>query len=136
MSVETWGIIKKRTSAKRIQEYLKENYTKVTPIRNHKEEWSKNLFNIGFYDKNDARYMYIIQHNAKFPSDPDDYWVEDDVENPTKHFDKQTFTVINLGYWGNSVEIIKNIIKYFGGGYICECDTNCIYHKVSNNKEE
>lgn len=130
MGVETWGIIKKRTSAKRIQKYLKEKYTKVTPVRSNKEEWNKNLFTIGFYDKNDARGMYIIQHNTKFPANPEDYWIENGAENPTYYFNKTSFTVINLNYWGNSVKIIRDIVEHFGGGFICECDTHCIYHKV------
>lgn len=134
MSVETYGIIKNRVSAKRIQKYLKEKYTNVTSVRTNKEEWSKNLFNIGFCDKNDARYMYIIQHNAKFPANPEDYWIENGVENSTYYFDKPSFTVINLNYWGNAVKIIRDIVEHFGGGFICECDTHCIYHKVEGNK--
>ena len=134
MSVETWGIIKKRTSAKRIQKYLKEKYTKVTTVRNRKEEWNENLYTIGFYDKNDARNMYIIQHNTKFPGNSKDYWIENGAENSTYYFEKLSFTVINLNYWGNSVEIIKDIIKHFGGGFICECDTHCIYHKVEESE--
>lgn len=130
MGVETWGIIKKRTSAKRIQKYLKEKYTEVTPVRSNKEELFKNIFNIGFYDKNDARYMYIVQHNAKFPGNPEDCWIESDEGNSTYYFDKPSYTVINLNYWGNSVKIIKDIVKHFGGGFVCECDTHDVYHKV------
>ena len=129
MCVETWGIIKKKTSVKRIQEYLKEKYTDVMPVHSHKDRWCKNLFNINFHDGNDARCLSIIQHDLKFPGNPEDYWVVTS-DGSTSYFNKSSFTVINLNYWGNAVEIIKDIIEHFGGGFICECDTHCIYRKV------
>lgn len=31
-------------------------------------------------------------------------------------------TYISLGFWGSSVEIIKEIVSYFGGGWVDEND--------------
>lgn len=38
-------------------------------------------------------------------------------------------TYISLGYWGNSINIIKEIVAHFGGGWIDEndCDDNPYY---------
>lgn len=132
MSVETYGIIKKKTSAKRIAEYLKTKYTNVKLLKKDKEPVFENLYKIKFQDKKDHRLMYIIQHDKKHPVDPEDYWVELDEYN-TDYFTKTSFTSINLGYWGNSVKIIKDIVEHFGGGYICECDTHNLFRKVDIN---
>ena len=129
MSVETYGIIKKKTSAKRIVEYLKTRYTNVKLLKRDKSPVFENVYRISFQDGEDYRLMYIIQHDKKHPVDPKDYWVEIDEYN-TDYFTKTSFTAMDLGYWGNSVKIIKDIVEHFGGGYICECDTHDLFRKV------
>lgn len=132
MSVDTLGIIKKKTSAKRIAEYLKTKYTNVKLLKRDKEPVFENLYKISFQDGEDHRLMYIIQHDKSHPADSRDYWVEVDEYN-TDYFNKTSFTSIDLGYWGNSIKIIKDIVKHFDGGYICECDTYDLFRKVNIN---
>ena len=43
-------------------------------------------------------------------------------------------TYLSLGFWGNSVEIMKEIIAHFGGGWIDEndCDDKTYYPIMIN----
>ena len=55
-----------------------------------------------------------------------EFGLEDMVKSETTH--------IGLGYWGSSVEIIKEIVENFGGGWLDEndCDDKEYYVVKSN----
>lgn len=125
MGVDTTGIIKKRTSPKKILEFIKETYDSESVYR----KTSTPYFHIiEFNDGEDGRILYIFQH-GKDHENIDDISLENG-----KVFNKKSFTYLNFGCWGNSADIIEKIIKNFGGGYIDKNDCDCIGYEEINNE--
>ena len=89
-------------------------------INEHSED-SENWYTIsGFicFKYNDEDRMLFYTYQNINSHDNMKYYLEhnlrDMVESET--------TFLSLGYWGSSVEIIKEIVAYFGGGWIDEND--------------
>lgn len=147
MSIDTKGRIRGYVSHEDVFSYIKEKYDKnatdtvskttICPISkctwdytmNEHSEDSDNWYEVcGFiiFSHNEEKRMlfycyYNINHleNIKYYSDRG---LEEMVREET--------TYISLGYWGNSVEIIKDILQHFDGGWLDEndCDDNEFYY--------
>lgn len=74
-----------------------------------------------FYCYDNLNHYENLEYYTKFG-------LEDMVKAETTH--------IGLGYWGGSVEIIKEIVENFGGGWIDENDCDDKEYYVVNPKEE
>lgn len=93
-----------------------ENYGSVNQLDNVKEkyddsnEWKITEGFISFNDGNENRAMFYLYQNVNFYENLEyynRYNLEDMVKSET--------TYLNLGLYGNSVEIMKGIAKEFGG---------------------
>lgn len=82
-----------------------------------KENWYDIYGRIGFKYKEENRSLFYSYSNVNFFENLDyysEYRLEDMVKSET--------TYLSLGYWGSSVEIIKEIVAQFGGGWIDQND--------------
>ena len=139
MGCDTDGRIKGYIRHEDIFEYIKNNYDKEAKdsvirkitcplskcnweykINEHSED-NENWYTIsGFisFKYNDEKRMLFYYYsninsyeNLKYYSE---YGLEDMVKIETTH--------VCLGYWGSSVEIVKEIVENFGGGWLDEND--------------
>ena len=148
MGCDTTGRIKGYVSVQDIVDYIKQNYDKnVTHqvkktiygsivekctepyIINFHSEDNDNLYIYsGFIDFNDGeedRQLFYDYSNVNVFENLEYYQelnLEDMVRTET--------TYISLGYFGNSVEIIKNILQHFDGGWIDENDCDDIPYEI------
>ena len=58
------------------------------------------------------------------------YEPQEETNTPVPIIDGKSCS-LSLGYWGNSVEILEDIAKNFGGGYIQENDCGSLEDKTS-----
>lgn len=79
---------------------------------------SSGYMTISFMDNKDGRMLSVFQGYKSY--------IDEDYpkfkNNNGNNFSKPYITLFDLGLWGNSIDIITKIIKYFGGGYIIEND--------------
>ena len=147
MGCDTYGKIKGYINHKDIFEFIKNNYDKdakseitrkiMCPLS--KCNWDYNLNEhsddntnwytisglIFFYYNDEYRMLFYSYSNINSHENLDYYTefnLEDMVKSETTH--------ISLGYWGSSVQIIKEIIKNFGGGWLDENDCNDELYKI------
>lgn len=75
---------------------------------------------IYFHYKNDERRLFCMDHNGREFS-----------KNGAKH----RMIIMDLDFWGSSVEIMKGIVSFFGG-YLEEndCDEEDAYHLDADKK--
>lgn len=90
---------------------------KINEHNEDNENWYTTYGFISFkYNKEDRMLFYSYSNINSY--DNLEYYsknnLQDMVESET--------TYISLGYWGSSVEIIKEIVAHFGGGWIDEND--------------
>ena len=81
------------------------------------ENWYDIYGRIVFRYKGEDRSLFYSFSNVNFFENLNyysNYGLEDMVKSET--------TFISLGYWGSSVEIIKEIVAQFGGGWVDEND--------------
>ena len=147
MSAETYGKIKGYVKHEDIVEYIRTHYdskafaeytggcfgkhkdtalseyiTRGGVINDHSEdnEFAYNISGfIHFISRGEKRQLFYNYRNFRFPVD--DY--EPKCEAEREAFGCET-TTISLGFWGDSVEIVKNIVTGFGGGWIDENDSD------------
>lgn len=74
------------------------------------ERWITEEGRISFMDGNDPREL-VYYHDNILERDEFEYFKSAGIEELTK----QETTGISLGAWGNSVEIIQDIVSQFGG---------------------
>lgn len=112
MSVDTKGIIKGKVNPKEIYNIICDLYDEEA-IYNIDNENSRNeeCGFICFKDGKDQRQIYVS-------TDTNEKWKEKYLLD--SGIDKD-YVYLSLGMWNNSVEIISNIVKNFGG-YIDEND--------------
>lgn len=146
MGCDTCGKIKGYVKSEDIFEFVKQKYDKdatnqVTrktscplskcdwtyKINKHSDDYV-NWYNISgficFTYNNENRLLFYSYDNLNHYENLEYYTkfgLEDMVKSET--------TYVSLGCWGSSVEIIKEIIENFGGGWIDEndCDDNVYY---------
>lgn len=146
MGVDTHGKIKGFISHEDITNFIRQNWDKnvydgVTKelydslsklkypykINEHSED-SSNWYTIcgfiRFNYRDEDRMLFYHYSNVNSFENLDyysEYGLKDMVESKT--------TYLSLGYWGSSVEIIKEIVSHFGGGWIDEndCDSEPYY---------
>jgi hypothetical protein len=117
MSVDTQGYINKQVSIYEITDYLK------TLPQKYKSIHIKGNY-IEFMNGKDERSLYVN-------IDTKDSTQEDIGYYKMEELNSNLITYIKLGYWGKSVDIISDIVKYFGGGYIIPDDTKEIVIKIN-----
>lgn len=100
-----------------------------------KEKYDDNIYiDSGFiifeYKKENRMIHYFYESYNSYENL--DYYKQYGLENMVK----METTRLSLGYWGSSVEIIKELVSYFGG-YIDEddCDNEPYYYIPSNQPE-
>lgn len=139
MGCDTYGKIKGYVRQEDIFEFIKHKYdenainkvgrTMTIPLSkcsweyevNEHSEDSENWYTIsGFicfkYNEEDRMLFYCYNNINSFENL--EYYMEYGLENMVK----TETTHIGLGCWGSSVEIIKEIVENFGGGWIDEND--------------
>lgn len=153
MGMDTIGKIKGYIRHEEIFNFIKQKYDKnakdcVTlnvnrplnkcnweyTINEHSED-NENWYDISgfiYFDNNGEQRMLFYNYSNINCLENIDYYaewhLEDMVRSETTH--------ISLGYHGNSVNIIKEIIAHFGGGWIDENDCDDIpYYPVEVNKD-
>jgi len=87
---------------------------------------------IYFNYKGEARSLFYMYDNI-YHLESNEYYEEHDL---SELINAET-TYLSLGCWGASVDIIKEIIENFGGGWLDENDCDDTpYYKVAYNKDE
>lgn len=148
MSVDTRGKIKGFVSHEDILKYLKNNYDKnahsevkrtiygeikntfsnksymINSNSDNDKDWYIEAGFIYFRDEEEDRVLFYNYSNVNFFENLEYYQelnLEDMVRTET--------TDISLDLWGNSVEIIEDIVQNFGGGWLDEddCDDEPYY---------
>ena len=89
--------------------YIEQKYGEYGEVA-YDEDRKMQCFSIFFNDNNDTRRMFGYIHHS-----------EDDSERPIPIIPNISCT-LSLGLWGNSVEILQDIAKHFGGGYVRDND--------------
>lgn len=107
MGVDTKAILRKGTGIEEIVSHLSKKYSDVKVESTHTDYY----FVITFKDNKDNRSLNVF---TKSEMSAQDY----DIEG----------TLLSLGLWGNSVEIMKYLLNEFGG-YLDEndCDSEGFY---------
>ncbi len=100
MGVDTKAIIRKGTTLEQISDALKTKYSDVE-ITN---TYSENSFRATFKDGEDQRQMWISYDSTVVASGIDGIWM-------------------SLGFWGDSVGIMRFLCETFGG-YLDESDSD------------
>lgn len=146
MGCDTYGKIKGYVSHEDIFEFIKNNYDKdarngvtksvVCPLSecnweyklnehsNDNENWYDISGFIVFKYNEENRMLFYYYSNTNSYENLNyysEYGLEDMVKTETTH--------VGLGYWGSSVEIIKEIVENLGGGWLDEndCDDEPYY---------
>lgn len=101
-------------------------------VNEHSEDnknWYSLCGSICFKYKGEERRLFYVYDNLNSFENLE-YYSEHGLEDLVK----AETTYISLGYWGNSVEIIKEIVAQFGGGWVDEndCDDE-VYYPIENN---
>ena len=125
MGAATQGKIKGYVSHDDLLNFIKENYDQNAYHGIKKEMLKSDEYIIDGYFyfnfKGETRQMFYMYWNVNHLENLEYYsarGLEDMVRSET--------TLIDLGHWGSSIEIIKNIITHFGGGWIDENDCDDI----------
>jgi len=132
MSVDTKGFLYS-SEAKSFDylpliEYIKENYS-ITAV-----EPGNGYMAIYFRDGNDIRQLMVWSKYMSYINE--DY---PEFKNTTRYglpSSKKSYIVLfDLPCWGNSGEIIKGIVEYFGGGYFIKNDCEDEWETIEGKKE-
>lgn len=129
MSVDTKGIINKKTNVEEIYNYILSKFDSKATIRRYDKGYHDSIsVSIYFKDGEDDRQLFVIL-------DIDDYKNEYSALNFTD--ESKSYAWLSLGYWNNSIEIMKSIINQFGG-YVDEndCDDEGWYPISANPDKE
>lgn len=107
MSVDTKGLIKGKIDLKEIYNYIVDNYDSEA-VYNVDNGYSIDRELSGFIyfkDGEDKRQLYLSEgNNLKWKEKP---YLELGI--------KKDYVYLSLGMWGNSIDIISNIVKNYGG---------------------
>jgi hypothetical protein len=119
MGLSTHGIISKDITAREVFDVIVNLYDKNAEFDVKIDKYdNKECGSIYFKDGEDQRKLF--------------YCIVSDGAEDTEYDEKEHVGLI-LGYWGNSVEIMSNIVKIFGG-YVDEndCDDIGYFHIAKN----
>jgi len=119
MSVDTYGIINKNIKFEDILSIVKNKYDKNAQIEISNND--KGLAIIHFKDGVDERTLTLIKDkNSKY--NEYEFLTEDD------------YMWLKLGFWGNSVDIMKIILTQFENSWIDEndCDNESWYRIIDD----
>lgn len=152
MGVDTHGKIKGFVRHEEIFNYIRQKFDSnaidyVTKQNNHSidecnwkyeinkhsednENWYYISGFISFKYGDEERQLFYMYNNLNSFENLEyyaDYGLEDMVKSET--------TYLSLGCWGSSIKIIKEIVAYFGGGWVDDNDCDDIpYYPVELNK--
>lgn len=153
MSVSTCGKIKGYIKAEDLCNFIRENWDVnvvntinkeiIVPISDLKQNflfnehstdnnnWYSFYGHIIFKYKNESRRLFYSYNNVNFLENLN-YYSKHNLEDMVK----AETTYISLENWGSSAEIITELIKNFGGGWLDEndCDDNQYYFIEGENK--
>lgn len=120
---ENWDETAEMRIEKRIMNSLS-NYKGEYIINQHSEDdnnWYNYIGSIDFNYKGEERSLFYLYENIHFKTDS---------------INAET-TYLNLGYYGKSVEIMKEILLHFGGGWLDEndCDSEDYYY-IEGSEED
>lgn len=87
---------------------------------------------IDFTDGKDARSLFYSHSNIKYRSEQESY-----EEQYLDEMAAADTTYLSLGFWNDSVNIIKDIVIHFGGGWIHEndCGEDKPYYLYTENHD-
>jgi hypothetical protein len=127
MGVDTRGIINKKIDIEEVYNFILNTYDKNAVLDKDASPADRlPLGSIYFKDGEDQRRLFCCNNEdiTKFSPEYPELNFSDDVHS---------YLWVSLGYWKNSVEIIKNIINHFGG-YVDEndCDDEGWYYLGEN----
>lgn len=133
MGCDSKAIISKVVSVEDIVKYLESNYTNVRVGIMYKGVFDYKGSSHGFIhfkDGDDERELWVsIDPHTSYTDSYDDF---DDIE--VRRCYDNPHTGFSLGYWGNSVNILEGIVKYFGTGYVqnndCGDDFESAYRRI------
>lgn len=146
MGVDTHGKLKGRVLAEDILNYIQQKYDPKATMEISKSNYGTNERDyikqrydnsgctlgwsgfIDFFDGKDNRQLFYSYDNTNSYENLD-YYANYNLDGMVK----SETTYISLGYWNNSVEIIKAIVTEFGG-WIDEndCDNEPYYPIIKN----
>ena len=120
---ENWDETAEMRIEKKIMNSLS-NYKREYIINQHSEDdnnWYNYIGSINFNYKGEERSLFYLYENIRFKTDS--------INTET--------TYLNLGYYGKSVEIMKEILLHFGGGWLDEndCDSEDYYY-IEGSEED
>ena len=107
MSCDSNLFLKNGINILKLVKYIEQKYGKYGEVIYDEE---MQCFSIFFNDNNDNRIMFGYIHHS-----------EDDSERPIPIIPNISCTLM-LNLWGNSIEILQDIAKHFGGGYVRDND--------------
>ena len=111
MAISTIGILKINIGLYNIYNYIKKNIDIDAII----ETQNNNSHYINFNYKEENRSIHLFMNSYDYKSD-------------TKY--DGLVNVVSLGYYGYSCEIIKKLVKHFGGWYMeNDCDCKVEYYE-------
>lgn len=109
MSCDSNLFLKNGINILELVKYIEQKYGEYGEV-SYDEDRKMQYFNIFFNNNNDTRRMFGYIHRS-----------EDDSERPIPIIPNISCTLM-LGLWENSVEILQDIAKHFGGGYVRDND--------------
>lgn len=120
MGVDTYGKLRGKVEIEEVANFISQKFEVEVTFksrtenygyqREHKKPWLSTTGWIDFKYKDENRSVFYIYCNINHKENLEYYakhGLRDMVETHTTH--------VGLGYWGNSVEIIKAIVTEFGG---------------------
>lgn len=145
MSVSTIGYLKGKKTPTEIVDYIRKTYDKTAfhdvkkrdygslnqinepyKLKAHarsKKNWTVEAGFIYFNDGMSNRSLFYIYDNVLLLSDLNDFKARNPQIDPTIMND---FVYLSLGYWGDSVYVMSDLIFNLGGGIIKENDSDDI----------
>jgi len=110
MSVDTNGFLKQGVNPFELKKYLEKKYSKVEVRNENSETFPFYVFD--FKDGKDCRTLFVSL--CVYDDEDDSFPVP---------VEKNVSCSLCLGCWGNSVEIMTDIIQNFGGGFVLPSDS-------------
>lgn len=110
MGVDSKAFMKQGINIIQLTKYLESKYKNVNVKSNETCDY---IFYVAYFkdgEDNRALFVHLID------------WEDEDNTYPVKPV-KGTSVSLSLGYWGNSVKILTEILQNFGGGFLLPSDS-------------
>lgn len=120
MTVNTKGIFNRRVSEYEIAKFIKDTYDakniSIIPTFFPGDDLN-DFVKIKFEAHSEERIMYVFQNSG------DEFkYVDNSISNK--------MTLISLGCWGASKDIVRSLISHFGGGWVINNDCDGDWEKI------